>query len=80
MTVREQNSIAQKRKRLQRILNDATIQKAYQNWEEFIKKIPEEQIRFYDHCRKKKLNRLLVKGYKRNISGNLKNKIKKYMT
>ena len=67
MTVREQNSIAQKRKRLQRILNDATIQKAYQNWEEFIKKIPEEQIRFYDHCRKKKLNRLLVKGYKRNI-------------
>ena len=44
-----------------------------------LKKFPEEQIRFYDHCRKKKLNRLLVKGYKRNISGNLKIN-KKYMT
>ena len=46
MTVREQNSIAQKRKRLQRILNDATIQKAYQNWEEFIKKFQKSKLDF----------------------------------
>ena len=79
MTVREQSTLLQKKKRLLFILNDSVIQNVYQNWDLFVKKINSKETKFYNNCRKKKTLLLLLDGYKRNIIMLLKNKIKELL-
>lgn len=76
MTVREKNSLSQKRERLSMILDDDIIQSIYGEWNLFVKRINPEQVAFYEKCRKRKIFLLLLYGYKQNILTILKNKIK----
>jgi glycosyltransferase involved in cell wall biosynthesis len=71
MTIRENSSISQKKKRLEYILSDTVIQETLQKWDIFEKEIKPDEIPFYIQCRNGDINSLLVYGYKSQLRSSL---------
>ena len=77
MIIREKSSIYSKYKEIIKILNDDVIQKVFNDWNKFEKKIDKNQIGFYKKCKNKKGVWLLLYAYKTEMIIWIKNRIKK---